>query len=852
MEAETFQTRWNNYLRDSNRSGVRIGAIFMVTIYPLFSILDYYTQPLELFVYFVSIRIVIFIYATFVLITLNRAFFNKYWRVLAGAVVCLPASGISLMMALNGGFGSPYYIGILLVILAASVLLVLPHRDNYLINGIILAVFFLVNAPSIPTSGISDMLTSSFFVAFSLVIVGVAENHAYNQAFKLFQQQYELERIHTDLEATNIRLKEMDKAKTQFFSNITHEFKTPLSLILLPLDMLSKDDLVAKDYSYQLDVIRRNGLKLLKLTNMILDLIKLDEARFILRPKSFDIKKIVEQIVGDIQGLAERKSIRLDIRADSGKYPITGDPDMLERVVVNLLSNAMKFTPPGGSITVALASKPHEIMITVSDTGMGIPADKISSIFERFYQVEGDLTRKHGGTGIGLALVKEIVDRHGGRIEVESEVGKGTSFSITLPENPLFENKTIEQPEGSIDELVPKVYKSQEYRYIEISDAIERRIVQRQPLDKSIKVLAVDDNPDVIRLLALILGKDFSVISAVHPQQGLELARKFHPNIVLTDLMMPDMNGFDFVKHLRTIPGMELIPVVMLTAKSELTTRLDSHESGVDYFLSKPFSADEVKAVVDNLLKKTEQQVDSFVEKEIDSLVTIAGGLAHEINNPLNYIKNAVEQVEEDVKTNPSIDVPRTLSLTKLALHGVTRIMTVVDLLKTYALDGISSDNTHYNIFDAVRATVDLVKPAINKECEVNLDLSGEAWINCRPEEVKLLLSNIIQNAIEAVDDNGNVRIEGRTEHEKVILTISNDGPAIPSEIKEKLFQPFFSTKGPGKGMGLGLTVVWRVARQMKADINIISPLKDEKGVAFVVKIPKLGPEHKQQSAVSV
>lgn len=839
MDPEVFKTKWEAYLKENNRSGLRIAGIFLITVYPFFFVLDYYTQPANIIIYLLYIRLFVFVYGAFILLTLRTAFFDRYWRWIVRGAILLSSVGISLMMSLNGGFKSDYFMGILLVILAYSILMVMPPIDNYVINTLIMVVFLLSNAPSMANTTLPVILTPSFFVFFSLVIVNIGEVLTYKQSYNLFKQRYELERMRADLEETNTRLKEVDKAKTQFFSNITHEFKTPLSLILLPLDMLAKDRLVARDYSYQLNVIRRNGLKLLKLVNTILDLIRLDEAKLVLKPRRFGIKRMLEEIIGDVQGIAQRKSIQLDIKAGPGEYLVTGDPDLLERAVINLLSNALKFTPKGGSIRIALDSAPNETIITVTDTGIGIPADKLGSIFDRFYQVEGDLTRRHGGTGIGLALVKEVVERHEGRVNVESQVGKGTSFSIILPERPVTEAEQIVASEGSIDELLPKVYRDQEYRYIEISDAIERRLVQRKSLDKGLRLLAVDDNPDVIRLLGLILGKDFSILSAIHPQQGLDLARKFHPNIVLTDLMMPDISGFEFVKRLRKIPGMDMIPVVMLTARSELATRVDSHESGVDYFLSKPFSADELRAVVDNLLKKTEQQVDSFVEKEMDSLITIAGGLAHEINNPLNYIKNAVEQIECDAKEGQSVDVSRIVTLTSLALKGVTRIMTVVDLLKTYALDGISSDKTLYNVFDAVRATVDLVKPAIGKDCKVDMDFSGEAWIKCRPEEVRLLLSNIIQNAIEAVDDGGNVSIKGRSEHGKVLLTIANDGPAIPVEIKEKLFQPFFSTKGPGKGMGLGLTVVWKVSRRLGADIEVISPIKDEKGVAFVIEIPK-------------
>ena len=837
MTSETFKSRWESYLADINRPGITIAAVFMATIYPFFFILDYYTQPHTILGRLLAIRLFILVYGLIGLIGPHTSGFRKWWKWYVRGIPVLSSAGIAYMMALNQGFDSPYFMGILLVILGYSILLVMPTLDNIVINTVIMLDFILSNAAYIPQTPLTHILVPAFFIFFALVMVSVGEVHNYRQAYKLFKQRYALEQVQADLERTNQQLQEMDKAKTHFFSNITHEFKTPLSLILLPLDIMANDKAVADKYGYQLDVIRKNGLKLLKLVNSILDLIKLDQTRLKLHCRVFDLGKLIGDIVNDIRDMARIKSIQLESRISPGDYRVTGDPDMLERMLVNLLSNALKFTPAHGRIDVLLSRKGDEVQITVSDTGIGIPADKVNRIFDRFYQVDGDLTRRHGGTGIGLSLVKEIVTLHQGHINVHSKVGEGTSFHIVFPVGGQVE--TTQQSEQDRDELLPDVYKDREYRYIEIRDAIERRVVQRAALNSGPRVLIVDDNPDIIRLVALILGKDFVVISATHPRKGLELAKKFHPDLVITDLMMPDMSGFEFVEQLRKMPGMDMIPVVMLTAKSEVATKVEGHEHGVDYFLEKPFSVDELLAIINNLLHKTEHQVDALMDNSLESLATIAGGLAHEINNPLNYIKTAVEQIREDLAGDGEQDVQRSIRLAELALSGVKRITTVVDVLKSYALAGISTKPVAYNLFDAVRATVALVKPAIGKQCDVQLRLSGQAVIRCRPEEIKLLLSNLIQNAIEAVEPGGRVWIYGTVEDKYVRLEVGDDGPAIPAEVQKNLFQPFFSTKGPGKGMGLGLTVVRRVSARLGAHIEVRSPIEEDKGTAFVLRIPK-------------
>lgn len=403
------------------------------------------------------------------------------------------------------------------------------------------------------------------------------------------------------------KLKEVDQLKTRFFANISHEFRTPLTLILGQIDSL-KTTIQEQRHLGQLDIADRNARRLLELINQLLDLSKLEARSMVLQATEKEVVSFLKSIFFSMQLLADKKQIQLFFESDSTTVPLYFDPDKLEKIYTNLLSNAWKFTPEGGAITTTISTESSDyITIGVSDTGAGIPEDSIPLLFDRFYQVDSSLTRRQQGTGIGLALVKELVDLHHGHIQVRSRIGEGSTFSIRLP---------VGRAHLSTAELMPaKEFISGEENWpTNWTGALEAQgaVISQFPevnvegnKRAQTTVLVVEDNPDVRAFIAESLRTmgNHHILQASNGREGLERAREVIPDLILTDVMMPEMDGITFSRLLRADELTSHIPVIMLTAKSGEEEKIEGLKTGIDDYLTKPFNARELLLRVNNLIK---------------------------------------------------------------------------------------------------------------------------------------------------------------------------------------------------------------------------------------------------------
>lgn len=400
-----------------------------------------------------------------------------------------------------------------------------------------------------------------------------------------------------------LKLKELDHLKSRFFANISHEFRTPLTLILGPVeDLLKTGD--AEQFKRILPEVHRNSKRLLQLINQLLDLSKLDAKKYRINTTREDIIPFSKQIVSSFESHANKKNIDLQFdvdqdlrkRIDNGELTFYFDEDMIEKIINNLLSNAFKFTENGGRISVGLKSDENNtgfLELSVKDTGIGIPADKLAHIFDRFFQVDDSDRKYYEGSGVGLALLKELVDLLQGRVVVESEVGKGTSFYCYLP----FNNKIITQ-KNQLIESDPLYSKTTSI------DAPEPATLKALPEDKSKGlILIVEDHPDVRQYIIHKLKGDYAIIEADNGIEGLKLAQKEIPDLVISDVMMPQMDGFQLCEKLKTNHLTSHIPVVLLTARAEESDRMAGLEFGADAYLVKPFNSYELNIRVRKLIE---------------------------------------------------------------------------------------------------------------------------------------------------------------------------------------------------------------------------------------------------------
>ncbi|MBD1995771.1 response regulator [Leptolyngbya sp. FACHB-541] len=418
------------------------------------------------------------------------------------------------------------------------------------------------------------------------------------------------------------QLMELDRQKTEFFQNVSHEFRTPLTLTIGPLETAVAQQ---EGISYDQSVIAlRNSRRLLRLVNQLLDLQRLDAGRMQPSFRPCNLMDFITQVVETFRPYCDRKQITLSTHL-SECPPIYLDLEKFDKVLYNLLSNAMKFTAAGGSIDVVLQSAGSHCLLKVKDTGVGIRADQLPHLFERFHQADGSTNRSHEGSGLGLALVKELVELHGGKVWVESDYGKGTTFTVWLqtgiahlPLNQVIEIPAEIEPvraaveladiESDFSEGGALVHLPNGSHPVELLPSGSSDLA---PINAA-QVLVVDDNADLRNYVAGILQQaGYLVQTARNGAEGFQLAQTQRPYLIVTDLMMPLVSGLEMIQMIRQDEALKGTPIVLLTAKADEDTRIEGAEQGADAYLSKPFNRRELLAEVRNLLalKANERRV---------------------------------------------------------------------------------------------------------------------------------------------------------------------------------------------------------------------------------------------------
>ncbi len=393
------------------------------------------------------------------------------------------------------------------------------------------------------------------------------------------------------------KLKEMDTMKTRLFANISHEFRTPLTLIKGPIEKL-EEARENKISTVNIKMIRRNANRLLNLIDQLLELSKLDSGKLRLNEAEGDVFKCIRAAASAFSSHAASRNMDYQIRVPSEMLWASFDRDKLEKIIYNLLSNAFKFTEDEGKVIIEAEFRGGRLRVKVSDTGGGIATQKLPHIFDRFFQVDHSYTREKAGSGIGLALTKELTELMGGTIYVESELGKGSIFKAVLP---MEEIRSYKRKEPEELRVAP---------FHDNDDWEETTVTETD--GKDTKVLVIEDNNDMRHFIREQLEPQYTVLEAVNGKEGLKLASKIVPDLIITDLMMPRMDGITLCKNLKTNINTSHIPVIMLTAKAGLENKLEGLETGADDYLIKPFNAKELRIRAKNLIEQRQQLRELF------------------------------------------------------------------------------------------------------------------------------------------------------------------------------------------------------------------------------------------------
>ena len=507
----------------------------------------------------------------------------------------------------------------------------------------------------------------------------------------------ELKRLNVELGEKNEELKrlneevlELTHSRLVFFTNISHELRTPLTLIADPVEMLLEDTGIKGKSRELLKMVQRNALALQQLVSNILDFRKIQNGKMELKLYRFDIVKTLTMWVGDFQLTAERKQIRLHLDVDDlkGSHEMIADQEKISRIVFNLLSNALKYTPAGGEIFVSLKDEGANLRLDVKDTGKGISQDEADKIFERFFQAKGAAS----GTGIGLALVKSFVELHHGEARVESELGKGSDFIVVIPREQEGDSQVIHNDVDIVDNSVnasasagKSVVDESILQYIDDGDRSRGKVQQLVSENTNRPtVLVIDDNTDIRQYERTLLQDEYIVLEAADGKEGLAVALKEVPDLVICDVMMPVMDGLELTEQLKTNTATSHIPVIMLTAKNLEEHRAEGYEHGADSYITKPFHSKVLLARIENLLRQRQllknlYQGTKEAEKEISE--------AHLEDRDKQFLRQLQAIIQQNLSDSEFgvEDMGQQIGLSRVQLYRKVKAMTgssVVDLLR--------------------------------------------------------------------------------------------------------------------------------------------------------------------------
>lgn len=636
-----------------------------------------------------------------------------------------------------------------------------------------------------------------------------------------------------EISEANRKLRELDRIRTDFFANISHELRTPLTLILGPVTRMLAEAEPGSMYRRELEIVERNARLLLKQVNDLLDITKLEAGQLEINYTKTDIAHLCRMLAANFEALAHDKRMALTVHAPETQY-IEIDEDKVERALLNLLSNAFKFTPVDGSVEISVEREGNEAIIRVADSGPGIPPDARMKVFERFQQLQG--AGRTGGTGLGLSIVKEFVGLHRGSVDVEESSLGGAAFVVRLPFCAPEDTAVAEQRVGARHE-------SSAVFLTELRDQVAYLASDEQRAAHGGLVLIVDDNADMRQHLIGILSTHHRIATAANGFDGLNKIAELLPDLVVSDVMMPLMTGEEMARRMLDDSRIRDIPVLMLTAKLDEGLKVAMLRQGVRDYLAKPFSADELAAKVAGLVAERRRtladnavMVDNLSKLNQD-LERFAYAAAHDLKSPLRSIHNLAGWIAED--SAHLLSAESNLHLERLR-QQVRRMEKLLDDMLDYATIGLGSGADSPELVDGaaiVRQAIELVAPP--NSFEIRLDERLGAMMFTRMP-LQQIFVNLIQNAVKHHDRTaGTVEVNVSEDETNFIFSVRDDGPGIPAEFHEDVFAIFQTLKprASSGGSGIGLALAKKLAQSENGDITVESVLGQ--GACFRVWWPK-------------
>ena len=837
---ERFRDEMSALILERSRLLVWASTVLYLAFWPL----DFFVSK-EFSLQFLKIRIAIEVMYIGMLLLLYSPRAKRIANPLVIFGAFASASSIALMSALLGGFSSVYFVGILIVMVAVPLIVPIGVQGSIVLSSATIVSYIAINVAAHGAS--AAMVQPVFFltgVAMFTLVASVIQYRTLRRNLSLRLR----------LEAAFEELKELDRAKTRLFANVSHELRTPLTLLLGPLETLVREESDER----RLEVFRsmgQNARRLLRQVEALLDIARLQSGRLRLQASDGNLGQQLLELVASAMPHAETRGVRiltdgLDRLPDS-----IFDSYMTEVIAGNLISNALKFTPRGGSVSVTAGSDVENVWFEVRDTGIGIPETHLQRIFERFYQVESSVSRTQEGTGLGLALARELVRLHGGQITVESEMGEGTVFHVRLPKIPPDQGPERRRygrrsedrlTSARVEALATRELANRSRSEALLADieapslAAAEEALPTQAPEGAPRVLVVDDNSDLRNFLARHLGSRYGVETAADGADALVAMHRRRPDLVVSDVMMPGIDGYELCRRAREDPALRNVPVILLTAKAGQDALVEGLEVGADDYVTKPFSLRELDARIAAHLraKKIEQHL-----YERDSRLTAIGqltsSLVHDLKNPLTVIKGYTDlahrvAVEGGEQQEIAKDLERVLSSAG-ELQG--RIEEILEFARggtpELALQPVRMRD--YLERQVPPIAEELGRWGIDVDFAVQLDPETETYLDAA--KMDRALEHLLTNARDAMLDSEekSISIRAFIEGEHLAVRIADTGKGIDPAVEDKLFEPF-ATSGKVGGTGLGLATVRNFVTAHGGEITAEN--RPTGGAAFTMRLP--------------
>ncbi len=811
----SVNARWESFVVEHNRRGFRVCVVLALVLYPAFHALDRVVVPESWMGTMLAIRVAGMLIVLALLAVHKTHWWERHSVLTTSIFITALAASACLMCVALGGFSSYYYVGVILC-MVVGVLFLWPLHAHAITYGVIITLYIAGGISVGTNEQTPDAIVALSFLVTAALILTTGGRIAWRNR----REQVEAQLLIEDLERRSraqrnalaravAQLEQLDRKKSELFTDISHELRTSLTIMLGVFSRMM--DHPETELQRAATVGHRSGARLLTLIGDLLDLARLEAGGSSLRPQTFDLAALVRHTAAAFEDASDPE--RFDLRLPE-RLLVRADARLLRTLLTNLLSNAVKFvlgqTP---RVQVVLRASGADAHLEVTDNGIGIPASAHARLFERFFQVESSEHGRFEGSGIGLALVREIVETHGGDVSVRSAEMEGATFTVTLPI-------------GAVDpEAVTDLWSATPA----LSAAAPTAAAGSGPL-----VLIVEDDADLRGYLRAVLEEENRVVSAEDGLSGLAAARRLRPDAVITDEMMPGMTGSELLDALRADPEFARVPVVFVTAHGDAATRLRILSAGAADLLVKPFHHDELRVRVRNLIAN--RRVEQELATAVAELELFTSATAHDIRSPLSAISLSATLIEMTYGAKLGEEG---LSLLSHIQEGVEWLSSLVgDML---ALTGLSRAPMSL----APVELSELVEETRSGLLELLERTGGRLVAGEMPavmtDRVKLrrLLQNLVANGLKyhRPDTPPVVEVTAALAPRGLEISVRDNGVGFSASQAEEIFQPFLRLGShTEQGTGLGLTICQRIAERLGGSIRATGT--PGVGATFTVTLP--------------